>query len=154
MKKIACGLLMFRTTNGRLEFFLVHPGGPFFKNKRIGVWSIPKGIPEPDEEKLTTAIREFKEETGIAPAPPFFELHPIQQKGGKVVYAWAFEGQWNESDGIVSNTFELEWPPSSGQYKTFPEQDEAAWMDFETARNAINPAQASLLEQVVKLKTL
>jgi predicted NUDIX family NTP pyrophosphohydrolase len=150
-KPIACGLLMYRWSDQTLEFFLVHPGGPFFKNKRLGVWSIPKGLPEGDEDKLVTAIREFTEETGIVPNAPFLELTPVQQKGGKVVHAWAFEGKWNPADGIVSNTFNLEWPPASGKLQSFPEQDEAAWMDFETAKSAINPAQIKLLEQTHSL---
>jgi predicted NUDIX family NTP pyrophosphohydrolase len=150
-KPIACGLLMYRWNDKRLEFFLVHPGGPFFKNKRTGVWSIPKGLPEGDEDKLVTAIREFTEETGIIPTAPFVELTPVQQKGGKIVYAWAFEGKWNPADGIMSNTFKLEWPPSSGKFQSFPEQDEAAWMDFEKAKIAINPGQIALLEQALLL---
>jgi predicted NUDIX family NTP pyrophosphohydrolase len=150
-KPIACGLLMYRWNNRELEFFLVHPGGPFFKNKKEGVWSIPKGLPEGDEEKLSTAIREFTEETGIKPSPPFIELTPIQQKGGKIVHAWAFEGSWNPDDGIKSNTFQLQWPPSSGKFQSFPEQDQAAWMDLKTAKAAINPGQTKLLEQANSL---
>jgi predicted NUDIX family NTP pyrophosphohydrolase len=150
-KPIACGLLMYRYSNHQLEFFLVHPGGPFFRNKKTGVWSVPKGLPEGNEDKLATAIREFTEETGITPTPPFTELTPVQQKSGKIVYAWAFKGEWSPSDGIVSNTFKLEWPPSSGKFQTFPEQDEAAWMDFESAKVAINPGQIKLLEQAHSL---
>ena len=146
-KLIACGLLMCRWHNQRLQYFLVHPGGPFFKNKEAGVWSIPKGIPEDREDLLATAEREFKEETGLTSSPPYYPLKPIQQKGGKVVHAWAFVGEWEESQGIVSNTFEIEWPPRSGKRQAFPEQERAAWLDFEQASIAINPAQISLLEE-------
>jgi len=142
---------MCKWQNDRLLYFLVHPGGPFFRNKRTGVWSIPKGIPEGNEESLNTAIREFGEETGIKPTPPFFPLQPVKQKSGKVVHAWTFLGTWEPSAGIVSNTFKLEWPPSSGKFQEFPEQDEAAWFTFEEAQVAINQGQIPLLEEAQKI---
>ena len=144
---ISAGLLMCRWRGEDLEYFLVHPGGPFFKNKDAGVWSIPKGIPENGEELLDAAVREFREETGINPSPPYYKLSNIRQKNGKTVHAWAFLGNWNPEIGIHSNLFKLEWPPRSGKFQEFPEQDKAAWLDFDRARVAINPAQVALLEE-------
>src|SRR5437868_1729489 len=118
---ISAGLLMCRWNDTMLEYFLVHPGGPFFKNKDEGVWSIPKGLPEGDEDLLITAQREFLEETGIQPTPPFYQLPIIKQKGGKIVHSWTFQGSWDSVKGIVSNTFKLEWPPRSGKFQDFPE---------------------------------
>jgi predicted NUDIX family NTP pyrophosphohydrolase len=143
---LSAGLLMCRFQS-ELEFFLVHPGGPFFKNKELGVWSIPKGLPDGDEELLMTAQREFKEETGITPVPPFYPLGSIQQKAGKIVHAWAFAGKWDPADGIYCNTFTLEWPPKSGKIQEFPEQDKAEWMSYSKAATHINPAQLPLLER-------
>lgn len=143
---ISAGLLMCRLQS-ELEFFLVHPGGPFFKNKDVGVWSIPKGLPEKDEDLLLTAQREFREETGITPLAPFHPLGSIQQKAGKIVHAWTFAGTWDPADGIHCNTFSLEWPPKSGKMQEFPEQDRAAWMNYEKATVHINPAQLPLLER-------
>lgn len=145
-KLVACGLLMCRWHNGILQYFLVHPGGPFFKNKDAGVWSIPKGIPEDGEDHLSAALREFREETALEPTPPYHPLPTVQQKGGKMVYAWTFLGEWDETTGIKSNTFSLEWPPKSGKFQDFPEQDRAAWLDLAQAKIAINPAQVLLLE--------
>ena len=149
---VAAGLLMFRWTRDELQFFLVHPGGPYFKNKDEGVWSIPKGIPNPGEDLLITAQREFNEETGLLSRPPFYPLGTIKQKGGKVVHGWAFMGEWNPDDGITCNTFEIEWPPKSGRLQTFPEQDRAAWMNFEEAKNHINPQQVPFLEKTIQLQ--
>src|SRR5687767_12697521 len=109
----SAGLLMYRWANEELEFFLVHPGGPFFKNKDLGVWSIPKGLPENGEDLLHTAQREFKEETGLDANPPFHALGTVQQKAGKIVHAWAFEGEWDSANGITCNSFKIEWPPKS-----------------------------------------
>lgn len=142
----SAGLLMCRITT-EVEYFLVHPGGPFFKNKDLGVWSIPKGLPNANEELLDTAMREFQEETGITPLPPFRSLGSIQQKGGKIVHCWSFLGEWDPANGIVCNTFEMEWPPKSGRYQKFPEQDKAEWMNFPKAIKYINPAQILLLER-------
>jgi predicted NUDIX family NTP pyrophosphohydrolase len=146
-KLISAGLLMCRWHDGILEYFLVHPGGPFFKNKDIGIWSIPKGLPDGEEDLLFTAQREFTEETGIIPKPPFYHLSEIQQKGGKVVHSWTFLGEWDNAQGIVSNKFKIEWPPRSGKFQEFPEQDHADWMTLEIAGQKINPAQVPLLHE-------
>lgn len=143
---ISAGLLMCRKTN-ELEFFLVHPGGPFFKNKDLGTWSIPKGLPNDNEELLQTAQREFHEETGLSSHPPFEPLGSVQQKAGKIVHAWGFLGEWDPATGITCNTFKLEWPPRSGKFQEFPEQDKAEWMNYERAIKYINPAQIPLLER-------
>ena len=114
--KQSAGILLYRKTGSEPEFFLVHPGGPFFAKKQEGWWTIPKGEPNPDEDLLECAIREFEEETGYRPSPPFTELAPITQKGGKKVYCWAAEGDL-DPDAITCNTFEIEWPPKSGRSK-------------------------------------
>lgn len=147
----SAGLLMFRDSQRVPEFFLVHPGGPFYKNREEGVWSIPKGLPENSEELLYTAQREFFEETGIRPKPPFYELGTIKQKSGKVVYAWLFEGSWDPASGIHCNTFSMEWPPHSGKTMEFPEVDKARWMGLEEAIRMILPAQRPFLERAMDL---
>src|SRR6185295_9842491 len=101
---------MYRVKNAKLEVLLAHPGGPFFQNKDDGVWTIPKGEIEPDEDLLEAATREFKEETGVTPTGPFIALTPIKQQGGKIIHAWAFKGDCNPNE-IVSNTFTIKWPP-------------------------------------------
>jgi len=142
---LAAGLLMCRWNNQGLEYFLVHPGGPFFKNKDLGAWSIPKGLPDPGELLLDTAIREFHEETGITAKGPYYEIGTIRQKGGKIVHAWTFIGEWNPDDGIVCNTFTIEWPPRSGKFQEFPEQDKAAWMSYEKASDYLIKEQVPFL---------
>jgi predicted NUDIX family NTP pyrophosphohydrolase len=151
---ISAGLLMYRKVKGDLEFFLIHPGGPFFKNKDLGVWSIPKGIPDPYEDLLVAAQREFTEETGMKAQPPFHSLNSIKQKRGKIVHAWAFLGDWNEADGIVCNTFKLEWPPKSGRFQEFPEADRAAWMGYDRATHYIIAEQIPLLDRAKKVVEL
>jgi predicted NUDIX family NTP pyrophosphohydrolase len=147
----AAGLLMCRIENNELEFFLVHPGGPFFRKKDQGVWSIPKGLPNDGEgDLLITARREFNEETGLTAQPPFYELGSVKQKGGKIVHAWAFAGAWDPEQGIQCNTFRLEWPPKSGKFQEFPEMDQAAWMNFEKATQYLRPEQIPLLERAAK----
>jgi predicted NUDIX family NTP pyrophosphohydrolase len=148
---LSAGLLMCKWSGSELEFFLVHPGGPFFKNKELGVWSIPKGLPEADENLLDAAKREFMEETGIQPDGEFYELPPVKQKGGKTVISWTFLGKWNPNDGIVSNYFDLEWPPRSGRVVKFPELDKAAWFTLDSATTAINPGQVPLLHAALKI---
>lgn len=147
-KKISAGLLMYRISNNEPEVFLVHPGGPYFRNKDVGVWTIPKGEVESEELLFDTALREFHEETGIQPSGDFIALDEIKQKGGKVVHAWAFEGDWDESGSIRSNYFEMEWPPRSGRKQQFPEIDRAQFFSVGEARRKINPAQIVLLERL------
>ena len=147
-KKVSAGLLMYRIKSGLLEVFLVHPGGPFFAKKDEGVWSIPKGEIEAEEDFLKAAIREFEEETGLKPTGEFLPLGKIKQKGGKIVYAWAFKGDCDENQPIQSNTFRIEWPPHSGKQKEFPEIDRAEFFEAETAKRKINPAQIILIERL------
>ena len=148
MRKSA-GILLFRRTNGFIEFFLVHPGGPFWKGKDKGAWSIPKGEFVDGEDALAVAIREFEEETGQKIDGEFIELKTIQQKGGKLVYAWAVEGDM-DADKIVSNTFKQEWPYKSGKWISVPEVDKADWFSEEEAREKINAAQVALIEDLVE----
>lgn len=143
-------MLMYRSTLSALEFFLVHPGGPFFKNLDLGYWTIPKGVPDPGEDLADTALREFTEETGITPTPPFLDIGSIKQKGGKVVKAWAFEGDWDPEAGIKCNEFILEWPPRSGKMVKFPEVDRAVWMRYEEAKEAIIKEQIPFLERILE----
>jgi predicted NUDIX family NTP pyrophosphohydrolase len=147
MSMKSAGLLLFRRRAGRLELFLAHPGGPFWRNKEAGAWTIPKGVIETDEEALVCAIREFREETGIEPVGPFLELGSIRQKGGKTVNAWAWEGDADASS-IVSNTGRIEWPRGSGRWLEFPEIDRCEWVDPARARELLNPAQAELVTRL------
>lgn len=150
MKKSA-GILLYKT-NGELKFFLVHPGGPFWKNKDIGAWSIPKGEFSDDENPLDAAIREFQEETGTRLQGSFIPLSPVKLKSGKTIHAWAIEGDINP-DAIASNSFEIEWPPKSGKMLTIPEVDRGGWFTQAEALDKINPAQADfVLELAAKLK--
>ena len=147
MKKQSAGILLYRIKDKKLEVFLVHPGGPFWKNKDIGAWTIPKGEFDADEEALDAAVREFGEETGHALDGPFHALSPIKQKGGKKVLAWATEGNLDPAS-IVSNKFEMEWPPKSGRMTSFPEVNKGGWFDMDTAAQVINPAQVALLKEL------
>jgi predicted NUDIX family NTP pyrophosphohydrolase len=145
--KQSAGILLYRRSHTILEVFLVHPGGPFWKNKDAGAWTIPKGEFTNDEPALEAAVREFREETGVALKGPFQPLSPIQQAGGKLVYAWATPGDLDPST-LVSNTFELEWPPGAGRRQTFPEVDRGAWFNVTAAREYINPGQIPLLQEL------
>jgi predicted NUDIX family NTP pyrophosphohydrolase len=150
MKKSA-GILLYRIRNGAPEVLLVHPGGPFWKNKDAGAWSIPKGEPDADEDPLDTALRELQEETGIAvKKSTCTPLTPVKQKAGKLILAWAMKGNLNPSD-INSNTFEMEWPPKSGRQQSFPEVDRAAWFSLPEAQEKINPAQAALIDELAEI---
>jgi len=141
---------MFRRRAAGLEVLLAHPGGPFFARKDDGAWSIPKGEVDPGEDLLAAACREFAEEVGFRPAGQFIRLHPITQKGGKVVHAWAVEGDCDPA-AAGSNTFTMEWPPHSGKHAEFPEIDRVAWFDVPTARRKIKQAQAPLVEELERL---
>jgi predicted NUDIX family NTP pyrophosphohydrolase len=147
MPRVSAGLLMYRIQDGKLQVLLAHPGGPFFKNKDVGAWTIPKGEVESDEDLLEAAKREFKEETGVTPTGPFTALTAIQQKGGKIVHAWAFKGDCDPG-AIVSNTFRIEWPPRSGRRMDFPEIDRAEFYDVAVASRKIKAAQAALIDEL------
>ena len=147
MPKYSAGILLYRTRANGLEFFLVHPGGPFFKNRDNGAWSIPKGEFDADEDPLAAARREFEEETGVALTGDFIPLEPITQKGGKVVQAWAAEGNV-DANNIQSNTFTIEWPPRSGRMTTFPEVDRAGWFGYDEAVIKMNAAQIGFLDEI------
>lgn len=148
MANASAGLLMYKKAYGKTYAFLVHPGGPFFKNKDKGWWTIPKGMPLPNEGFLGAAIREFREETSIEPTPPYLEMGKIKQKGGKSVYCWAFEGVWDQRNGIICNTFTMEWPPKSGKIIEIPEIDKAEWMELEKALLYINEKQKPFIEKL------
>jgi len=147
MPKHSAGILLYRKTSLAVEFFLVHPGGPFFKNKDDGAWSIPKGEFDADEDPLTAARREFEEEISIKLTGNFIPLTSITQKGGKVVQAWAVEGDI-DAKSIQSNTFTIEWPPRSGKMATFPEVDRAGWFSYDEAVKKINAAQVAFLDEM------
>jgi predicted NUDIX family NTP pyrophosphohydrolase len=152
MAKRSSGILLFRRIT-ELEVLLVHPGGPFWAKKDLGAWSIPKGEHDDTEEALAAAQREFEEETGAKPNPgELVDLGSVRQKSGKVVQAWALEGDL-DADAIRSNTFTIQWPPRSGRQSEFPEVDRAAWFGIEEARERINPAQAAFLDRLVALMT-
>ena len=147
MTKQSAGILVYRRKNKHIEVFLVHPGGPFWLKKDLGAWSIPKGEIEEEEDPMKVALREFKEETGQVVNGDFTPLQPVKQKGGKIISAWAIEGEVNE-DKIISNTFEIEWPPKSGKMKSFPEVDKAAWFSIDAAKEKINPAQINFIDEL------
>jgi predicted NUDIX family NTP pyrophosphohydrolase len=150
LMKQSAGILLFRKLKNETEFFLVHPGGPFFIKKNEGWWTIPKGEILEDEDPLTAAVREFEEETGYRPSGNFIPLKSVQQKGGKVVLCWAVEGNLDTAS-IQSNTFDLEWPPRSGKMKSFPEIDKGGWFTFTEAGKMINEKQAAFLEELATL---
>jgi len=148
----SAGLLLYRRPAGRLQVLLVHPGGPFWQKKDLGAWSIPKGEFARGEDALAAATREFHEETGLEVTGPFTPLTPVKQPGGKIVHAWAVEGDFDPR-ALKSNTFSLEWPPRSGRAQEFPEVDRAAWFDLEEAKRRINRGQAALLDELQQLAT-
>ncbi len=149
-KKLSAGLLFYRMRGGKVEVFLVHPGGPFWAKKNEGAWSIPKGEHDEGEDPLAAAMREFQEETGFAVSGDCRALAPLKQPSGKVISAWAVEGEVDAAS-IKSNTFSLEWPPKSGKMKDFPEVDRAGWFDLPTARLKILPGQQPFLDQLEQL---
>ncbi|MGY3212986.1 NUDIX domain-containing protein [Mucilaginibacter sp. HD30] len=150
MPKQSAGILLYRNINNQLQVFLVHPGGPFFKNKDAGAWSIPKGEFGDEEDPLSAAKREFLEETGQPVDGDFAKLSPIRLKSGKTVHAWAVEGDIDH-DTIVSNVFEMEWPPRSGKMAGFPEIDKAAWFDVNEAVVKVNEAQVKLIDELIRI---
>ncbi len=141
---------MYRRRPEGPQVLLVHPGGPFWKHKDSGAWTIPKGEAEQDDDLLVTAVREFREETGVEPRGPFVPLTPVKQKGGKLVHAWAVEGDLDATT-IKSNTFLMEWPPRSGERVEFPEIDRAEFFDLGTANAKMNAAQVGLLAELETL---
>jgi predicted NUDIX family NTP pyrophosphohydrolase len=148
----SAGILLYRRGEAGLEVLLVHPGGPFWAKKDLGAWSIPKGEHGEDEDAQACALREFEEELGSPPTPApapgeLLDLGSVRQKAGKVVQAWALEGDLDPA-GVRSNTFTLQWPPRSGQVREFPEVDRAEWFPVDAARARINPAQAAFLDRL------
>ena len=139
--------MLYRRTAAGLEVFLAHPGGPFWKGRDAGAWTIPKGIAEPGEDLLIAACREFEEETGVHPTGPFVPLGVIRQKAGKLVHAWAWEGNADPAH-VTSNSMKTEWPRGSGRWLTFPEVDRCAWFTPHEARLKINSAQTELIDRL------
>jgi predicted NUDIX family NTP pyrophosphohydrolase len=151
MSKQSAGILLYRKIHKTIEVLLVYPGGPYFSGKDVGNWTVPKGeFTEEEEVPLQAAIREMEEETGFRPEGPFTALSPIKQKSGKIVHCWAQESDLDVTT-IVSNTFELEWPPKSGKRKTFPEIEKAAWFTLAAAKEKINERQIPLLEELQQI---
>jgi predicted NUDIX family NTP pyrophosphohydrolase len=148
--KTSAGLLMYKKDDdNNFSFFLAHPGGPFWKNKNDNAWSLPKGEFDPKtEDKLKCAIREFKEETGIEPIPPFIDLGSIKQKSGKVVYGWAFQGDYDGKFNCTSFV-DIEWPPKSGKKITIPEVDKAGMFSLKETKKLINSAQYEFIERLI-----
>lgn len=144
----SAGLLLYRFHDDRLEVLLAHPGGPFFRNRDEGVWTIPKGLIEPDERAEVTARREFREEVGFTPEGELIDLGTIRQKGGKVVSGFATPGDLPPNFELESNTFEIEWPRRSGHFQRFPEVDRVAFFSAERARPKLNPAQVPFVDRL------
>ena len=141
-------MLMYRMRGDQPEVLLAHPGGPLFAKKDDGHWTIPKGEVEPGEDLLEAAVREFTEETGVAPSGEFVELGSVRQKGGKIVHAWAFRGDWDDSQPFRSNTFDLEWPPRSGRIQSFSEIDRVEFFPIPEGRGKLKEAQHPFLDRL------
>jgi predicted NUDIX family NTP pyrophosphohydrolase len=148
--KQSAGLLMYRKQGEAVQVLLVHPGGPFWAKKDIGSWSIPKGEFSQEEDVLKAARREFEEETGFLPTGKFVRLGAIKQSSGKLIHAWAFEGEL-DAKKITSNTFSLEWPPQSGKQQEFPEVDRAEWFTIEAARERILKGQVEFIDELLRI---
>jgi len=146
-RKQSAGLLLFRRRGNSVEVLLVHPGGPLWARRDEGAWSIPKGEVNEHEDVLAAARREVEEETGARPSGPFISLSPVRQTGGKVVHVWAVESDFDPAS-LKSNLFEMEWPPKSGNRRSFPEVDRAAWFDLAAASRKILPSQAIVLKHL------
>jgi predicted NUDIX family NTP pyrophosphohydrolase len=147
MKQSAGLLMVRRAADGRLQVLLAHPGGPWWRNKDDGAWTLPKGGGEEAETPLEAACREFREETGFEPHPPFVPLGEIVQRGGKHILAWAFAGDCDPGE-LRSADFEMEWPPRSGRLQRFPEVDRIGWFSLDEARGKINAGQVPLLDRI------
>lgn len=145
--KVSAGLLLFRL-RPEIEVFIAHPGGPFWAKKDEGAWTIPKGLIEKGEDALLAACREFEEETGIVPSPPYIDLGAVRQKSGKTVRAWAWEGNADPST-MASNTCQVEWPRNSGRWLTVPEIDRCGWFAPIEAKRKLNPAQAEFVDRLM-----
>ncbi|HEX8395458.1 MAG TPA: NUDIX domain-containing protein [Longimicrobium sp.] len=141
---VSAGMILFRRVGDTIEVFLAHPGGPFWRHRDAGAWTIPKGLVDPGEQPLQAAVREFREETGIEPQPPFLPLGSIRQKSGKTVHAWGWEGDADPA-AVFSNEAKTEWPRGSGRWLTFPEVDRCGWFTPDEARQKLNEAQAELV---------
>jgi predicted NUDIX family NTP pyrophosphohydrolase len=151
MGKLSAGILLYRRHNEELEVFLVHPGGPYWWKKDLGAWSIPKGEHEKDDDAMSAARREFREETGFAPAEGEFRpLGEVRLVSRKAISAWAIEGDCDAS-AVHSNLFEMEWPPKSGKLQEFPEVDRAGWFTLSAAREKIHASQGPFLERLLEL---
>ena len=148
--KQSAGLLMYRKRGGVLQILLVHPGGPFWDKKDVGSWSIPKGEFSQDEDVLKAARREFEEETGFLPTGNFIRLGAIKQPSGKLIHAWAFEGDL-DAGKIKSNTFSMEWPPHSGKQQEFPEVDRGEWFTMKAAREKIIKGQVGFVDELQRV---
>ena len=148
-KRKSAGILLYRFRDEHIQLFLVHPGGPFWANKDQGAWTIPKGEFQDGEEPLITAKREFFEETGKALSGNFIELTPILQKAGKLVYAYATQGDLDEKK-MKSNTYKVEWPPKSGKWKSYPEVDKGDWFSVEESKKKINAAQIAFVDELLQ----
>jgi predicted NUDIX family NTP pyrophosphohydrolase len=150
MGKQSAGLLFFKKKKNKLEVMLGHPGGPLYTKKDEGIWSIPKGEYEENENPLEAAIRETEEETGTRANGKFIELRPVKLKSGKIIRAWAVEADM-DTGSIQSNSFSMEWPPHSGKQQKFPELDKAAWFPLEEAKLKIHPGQIPLLIELEEI---
>lgn len=153
MPRVSAGILLYRRAASGVEVMLVHPGGPFWARKDAGAWSIPKGEPDPGEDLLAAARREFEEETGQRVEGVLLALAPVRQAGGKIVHAWTVEGDFDVAT-LASSTFTMDWPPGSGRTATFPEVDRAAWFDLDEASRRILTGQRPLLDELRARLTL
>lgn len=150
MHKQSAGILLYRYAEKGIQFFLVHPGGPFWKNKDAGAWSIPKGEFLETESALDAAIRELTEETGIVAKGNFIELGFVKLKSGKKVYAWALKADADTHFIACDSFIKIEWPPRSGKHQSIPEVDKGEWFFIEEAKVKINPAQTEFISELIK----
>ena len=148
--KKSAGILLYRRSPTGIQVFLAHPGGPFWAKRDQGSWTVPKGEVDEDEDTLEAAQREFREETGTCVHGSFIELSPVRQPSGKVIHAWAVEGDIDAA-AIMSNTFSIEWPPKSGETREFPEIDRAGWFTLSEAREKLLPGQLPLIDQLTRV---